>query len=153
MKFWLPAVLLYYIPSGIVEAHLAKEMPLEGGMYQWARLGFGPMAGFLVAMNLWMNNVLLISTLGLQMMGMVPYALGPGATWLATNKAVILALSLAVACALMLVAWRGLSIGKWVNNFGGFTGVLLVAAVILVAVLHWFRGTWAMTPMALSFPC
>jgi amino acid transporter len=26
-------------------------MPLEGGLYQWAKLGFNELAGFLVAMN------------------------------------------------------------------------------------------------------
>src|ERR1700722_13661923 len=35
---WIPAVLLFYIPSGIVVLHLNKEMPLEGGLYQWAKL-------------------------------------------------------------------------------------------------------------------
>jgi amino acid transporter len=44
--FWIPAVLLFYIPSGIVVAHLAKEMPLEGGLYQWAKLRFSPVLGF-----------------------------------------------------------------------------------------------------------
>src|SRR3954447_21262625 len=43
IMFWLPAVLLFYVPSGFVAAHLAQEMPLEGGMYQWARLRFGPL--------------------------------------------------------------------------------------------------------------
>jgi hypothetical protein len=29
--FWVSAVVLFYIPSGIVVAHLIQEMPLEGG--------------------------------------------------------------------------------------------------------------------------
>src|SRR5438128_4963945 len=51
VMFWLPAVLLFYVPSGIVVAHLAREMPLEGGIYQWVKLRFGPMHGFMAAMN------------------------------------------------------------------------------------------------------
>src|SRR5215813_11860504 len=47
--FWLAAVVLFYIPSGIVVIHLSKEMPLEGGIYQWAKLRFGNLMGFLVA--------------------------------------------------------------------------------------------------------
>jgi hypothetical protein len=39
--FWLAAVILFYIPSGIVIIHLSREMPLEGGIYQWAKLRFG----------------------------------------------------------------------------------------------------------------
>jgi len=42
VMFWVPAVLLFYVPSGIVVAHLVKEMPLEGGLYQWAKLRFSP---------------------------------------------------------------------------------------------------------------
>ena len=38
--FWLSAVLLFYIPSAIVVIHLAQELPLEGGLYQWAKLRF-----------------------------------------------------------------------------------------------------------------
>src|SRR5713226_1222529 len=113
--FWLPAVLLFYIPSGIVVAHLAKEMPLEGGIYQWAKLRFGPMHGFMAAMNIWLLNVLVTASLGLQIIGTAPYVLNPGASGLASNKPVILALSLAIVCALTLVAWRGLAIGKWLS--------------------------------------
>src|ERR1051325_2328020 len=57
VMFWLAAVLLFYIPSGVVVAHLVKEMPLEGGLYQWAKLRFTPLTGFLVAMNIWMMNL------------------------------------------------------------------------------------------------
>lgn len=152
VMFWLPAVLLFYIPAGIVVAHLAKEMPLEGGMYQWAKLRFGPMAGFLVAMNIWLFNVLICSSIGLQMIGTAPYALPPGTSGLASNKSAILALSLVIVCTLMLVAWRGLSFGKWVSNAGGFATVFLFAVVILVAVPHWFPGNSVTTPIAFSFP-
>ena len=30
VMYWIPAVLLFYIPSGIVVVHLNREMPLEG---------------------------------------------------------------------------------------------------------------------------
>jgi amino acid transporter len=32
-------------------------MPLEGGLYQWAKAGYGEMAGFLTAWNLWIYAV------------------------------------------------------------------------------------------------
>ena len=51
VMYWIPAVLLFYIPSGMVVLHLNREMPLEGGLYQWAKLRFGAMAGFLIAIN------------------------------------------------------------------------------------------------------
>src|SRR5262250_2545386 len=35
--FWLLATALFYIPTAMVVIHLNKLMPLEGGLYQWAR--------------------------------------------------------------------------------------------------------------------
>src|SRR5437762_2122248 len=52
--FWLIAMALFYIPSAIVVIHLNRLMPLEGGLYQWAKLGFNEAIGFLVAWNLWL---------------------------------------------------------------------------------------------------
>ena len=152
VMFWLPAVLLFYIPSGIVVAHLAKEMPLEGGIYQWARLRFGPMAGFLVVMNLWLTNVILTSQLSLSILARTPYALGVDAARFTMAKPVILAVSVAGACLLMLVAWRGLALGKWVSTFGACTTMVVFAAVIAVAAPHWFRRSWVVAPVALAFP-
>src|SRR2546430_5505888 len=51
--FWLLAILLFYIPQAAVVIYLSNRMPLEGGIYQWAKLGFNEFAGFIVAWYLW----------------------------------------------------------------------------------------------------
>ena len=51
--FWLGAMLLFYVPLALVVIYLNRLMPLEGGLYQWAKLGFNPFRGFLIAWNLW----------------------------------------------------------------------------------------------------
>src|SRR5215470_19915068 len=51
--FWLTAAALFYVPSAIVVIYLNQLMPLEGGLYQWAKLGFNELVGFMVAWNLW----------------------------------------------------------------------------------------------------
>jgi len=56
--FWLLAAVLFYVPSAVVVIHLNRLMPLEGGLYQWAKAGFGEMAGFLTAWNLWVYAVI-----------------------------------------------------------------------------------------------
>ncbi len=38
--FWLLAILFFYIPQAGVVIYLNRLMPLEGGIYQWAKLGF-----------------------------------------------------------------------------------------------------------------
>ncbi len=44
LMFWLAAIALFYIPSAFVVIHLNNEMPLEGGLYQWAKLRFNELS-------------------------------------------------------------------------------------------------------------
>jgi len=152
LMFWLGAVLLFYIPSGIVITHLASEMPLEGGLYQWAKLRFGALAGFLVALNIWTNNVLIISQLGIQSADSLAYALSASGAWIAGNKLAISAATVIIVCGLMLVAWRGLTLGKWINAVGGLGVLFLFASLIFVGFLRWFHGGAVMAPVALMPP-
>ena len=70
--FWLMAMVLFYLPSAAVVIHLNRLMPLEGGLYQWAKLGFNELAGFLVAWNLWLFAILNTSETGLQITQYAP---------------------------------------------------------------------------------
>src|SRR6185295_15555944 len=63
---WLAAILLFYLPSAAVVIYLNRLMPLEGGLYQWAKLGFNEWLGFMVAWNLWLFVILNTSEIGLQ---------------------------------------------------------------------------------------
>ena len=77
--FWLLAFVLFFIPLAMVVAHLNRLMPLEGGLYEWARLAFGDQIGFLVAWNLWLFVMLYVAVIGLVTTTFVAYALGPAA--------------------------------------------------------------------------
>ena len=55
--FWLLAIALYYLPQAAVVIYLNRLMPIEGGLYQWARVGLGRFAGFMTAWNLWAYTV------------------------------------------------------------------------------------------------
>src|SRR5215831_6724333 len=57
---WLLAIVFFYLPSAAVVIHLNRAMPLEGGLYQWAKLGFNDLIGFLVAWNLWLFAIVTI---------------------------------------------------------------------------------------------
>src|SRR6476619_3273999 len=64
--FWLLAIALFYLPSAAVVIYLNRLMPLEGGLYQWAKLGFNTFIGFMVGWNLWLFVILNCSEIGLQ---------------------------------------------------------------------------------------
>ena len=151
-SFWVLALLLFYIPSCIVVIHLNRQMPLEGGLYQWAKLRFGEMAGFLVAWNIWLFSILFLSVGGLRVADMASYALGPAGAWIANSKWLIVTLSLLLIGGMMLVAMYGLALGKWIHNVGGFGLVVLLAAMLYYAVPHWFRGDVKMAPVAFALP-
>src|SRR5947209_13314867 len=63
--FWLLAILLFYIPQAAVVIYLNRRMPLEGGIYQWAKLGFNEFAGFIVAWNVWLLSITVIALGGM----------------------------------------------------------------------------------------
>src|ERR1700752_2693516 len=87
--FWLLAMALFYVPSAVVVIHLNRLMPLEGGLYQWAKLGFNELTGFLVAWNLWLFAILNTSEIGLQLTQYFHYVLGPRGAALAADKWVV----------------------------------------------------------------
>jgi len=150
--FWMVGILFFYIPSAIVVIHLNNEMPLEGGLYQWAKLRFNDMTGFLVACNMWIYAVVFVSEMGLLVTNNLAYALGPSGAWLANSKLAIGIANVVVTTLLVLVARRGLAIGKWVHGFAGFMILFLFAAMACFALPHWFTGTVVQSPLAFSIP-
>src|SRR5689334_20272708 len=77
LVFWLSAVVLFYLPLAAVIIYLNRLMPLEGGLYQWAKLGFNEFCGFLVAWNLWLYIIYFMASLPLNLATNFSYALGP----------------------------------------------------------------------------
>jgi len=139
--FWLLAVVLFYIPSAVVVIYLNTLMPLEGGLYQWAKLGFNELAGFMVAWNLWIYAIVLTSELGVQAASNLAYALGPNFAWLAGSKWFMTAASCVLIGTLGAVSIVGLSVGKWVHNAGGFVMIAIFAALIALPLMNAARGS------------
>src|SRR5689334_19866052 len=123
--FWLLAILLFYIPQAVVVIYLNGKMPLEGGLYQWAKLGFNEFAGFMVAWNLWLLSITVIALGGMFVTTNISYAIGANASWLPNSKLAVSLISCALVAGLAWIAVRGLSLGKWVHNIGG--GAMLLA--------------------------
>ena len=137
---WLLAAGLFYLPCTAVVIWLNQLMPLEGGLYQWAKLGFNQALGFMVAWNLWLYVILFASELGLTVATYLSYALGPSAAWM-TKSAWFVSLASALAIALLAtLAFVGLSIGKWVQNAGGIFMITIFSVLILLPFLGLATG-------------
>ncbi|NJD11367.1 MAG: APC family permease [Gemmatimonadetes bacterium] len=137
---WLLAAVLFYVPLTAVVIWLNQLMPLEGGLYQWAKLGFNQAIGFMVAWNLWLYVILFASELGLTVATYLSYALGPRAAWM-TSSAWFVSLASALAVALLAtLAFFGLSLTKWVHNAGGIFMITIFGVLILLPFLGLATG-------------
>jgi amino acid transporter len=138
--FWLLAILLFYIPQAAVVIYLNRRMPLEGGLYQWAKLGFNEFAGFMVAWNLWLLSITVIALGGMFVTTNISYAIGESAAWMPNSKWCVSLISCALVVGLGWTCLRGLSLGKWVHNIGGFAMLLVYGALIVLPLVAFARG-------------
>ncbi len=140
LAFWLLAILLFYVPQAAVVIYLNRLMPLEGGLYQWAKFGFNEFTGFMVAWNLWMLGITVMALSGLVVTTNISYALGTQAAWMQESKWFVSIVSCVLTISLVAVSIRGLSIGKWLHNIGGVAMLVTYGALILLPFLSLARG-------------
>ncbi|HEY4903909.1 MAG TPA: APC family permease [Candidatus Sulfotelmatobacter sp.] len=140
---WCLAIVLFFIPQAFVVSHLNRLMPLEGGLYEWARLAFSDRIGFLVAWNMWLNVTVQVSQIALVTTTYVSYAFGPRAEGIASNPRILLAASVGLIVVMMSVAGLGLKVGKWISNAGSVFTVLTIGALIALPYFHVWRGRLA----------
>jgi amino acid transporter len=138
--FWLLAILLFYIPQAAVVIYLNRLMPLEGGLYQWAKLGFNEFAGFIVAWNLWLLSITVIALGGMFVTTNISYAIGDSAAWMPNSKWCVSLISCALVLGLCWTGVRGLSLGKWVHNIGGLAMLLVYSALVALPFIALARG-------------
>jgi amino acid transporter len=136
---WVFAIVLFFIPHAFVVAHLNRLMPLEGGLYEWARLGFSDQVGFLTAWNIWLVQTIQVSQIALVTTTYISYAT-PGAEWVGSNRPALIATSVVLIAVMMLMARYGLSLGKWVSNVGSVVTVGILAVLILLPYVLVGRG-------------
>ncbi|HEV8588376.1 MAG TPA: APC family permease [Pyrinomonadaceae bacterium] len=130
--FWILAIITFYVPLAVVVIFLNKLLPLEGGLYQWAKAAFGDLVAFMVAWNLWVFAILIASGIGLVVTTNISYAIGERAAWMRSTKWLITLISCLLVFGMIAAATRGLGIGKWVHNAGGV--MLMMTFVVLLAL-------------------
>jgi amino acid transporter len=151
--FWLLAIAFFYFPSAAVVIYLNRLMPLEGGLYQWAKLGFSEVVGFMVAWNLWLYVIVNTSEIGLQLTTNLAYAMGPSGAWISSNKWLITLTSFFIIALLVVVSTIGLSVGKWIHNVGGIIMLTIFAALLALPFIHIARGEMReFHPLATTLP-
>ena len=142
--FWIAAILALFLPSAAVVTYCVQIWPEEGGVYEWTRHVFGPLAGFLNAWNFGLWALLTVSNVGIQCATALSYSLGPAYAWMAESKSVINTLNISLLTLILIVCIVGFKFGKWVAHFGTFTMVMV--NILLVALLFFHPHTSAAHP-------
>src|SRR4029453_628640 len=151
--FWLLAILLFYIPQAAVVIYLNRLMPLEGGIYQWAKFAFNEFVGFIVAWNLWLLSIMVIALGGMFITTNLSYALGEAGGWMRDSKWCVALISCALVGSLGWTGVRGLALGKWLHNIGGFAMLLAYAALIVLPFVMLARGNLSVYhPLQIAAP-
>jgi glutamate:GABA antiporter len=151
--FWLLAIAMFYIPQGAVVIYLNNRLPLEGGLYQWAKFGFNEFVGFMVAWNQWLLSITVLAMSGMLITTNISYALGDTGAWMRESKWCIAVMSCVLMVGLCGVGVRGLSIGKWLHNLGGIVMFAAYGALIILPFVSLWRGELKeYHPLAMAAP-
>src|SRR5215203_82101 len=151
--FWILAILTYYVPLAAAVIFLNRLMPLEGGLYQWAKVAFTDFVAFMVAWNLWVFGISILAGIGLTITTTISYALGPRFAWMKEHDLTVTVVSTVLVAAMVLAAMRGLALGKWVQNAGGMMLMITFGALIFLPLLGLVQGTVGeYRPFNMQFP-
>ena len=138
--FWLIAISTYYLPLAAAVIFLNRLAPLEGGLYQWAKIAFNDFVAFMVAWNLWVFAISILAGIGLVVTTNLSYAIGPRAAWMRQHTPVITVISILLVIVMVLASMRGLKVGKWIQNAGGVMLLVTFAALVLLPLLGVVQG-------------
>ena len=140
VTFWLLAIALFFLPQAAAVVWLNGRMPLEGGLYQWAKLGFGERAGFLTAWNLWVYTMLILSAFGMIVASNLAYVLGPRWETFTRTNAYDAIVTMCVIGSAAALAGAGLRAGKWAQIIGGIAQLAAFATLIAAPIAARARG-------------
>jgi amino acid transporter len=132
---WLFAFAVFYLPMAVAVYYLNREMPLEGGLYVWARRSFGDTIGFLTAWNIWAYGIASIAFVLFQLPSEFVYMVGPSVAWIPDNHLVVLSAIFVLTILLAISGVRGLALGKWIHNLSG--SAMMTAFTLLILAPFW----------------
>jgi len=149
LLLWALAFLVFFVPEAIAVLTLSRQYPGEGGIYLWTRRQFGEAHGFLSGWCYWTNNLFYVPVLLVYMAGLFAFAGGASNAERFVSEPLFVA-SVAFGWLALIAAAniRGLGVGKWIQNIGGFGTALSVGLVLAAGVAAWMAGTAHSVPFS-----
>ena len=146
VAYWALAAVFFFAPLAIVVSHLSSKMPLEGGLYQWAKLGLGEGMGFLVAWNYWVYTILIMGPLGLEVGTFLAYGGGESASFMGKDLLFVALLTASLLAVVGFLSVRGLRVGKWIPNLAGVIRLVVYAVLLGVPLAVMLSGKMPAPP-------
>jgi len=141
ISLWLLALVLFFIPQSVAVIHLSKKYPVEGGVYEWAKIEFGNFHGFVAGWCYWANNLVYYPSLLISVAAIAAFIV-PGTSYLAANKIFIEVVSLVILWVAIGFNVIGVKIGKWIQNIGaiGTFGPILIIAALAGVIIYFGKS-------------
>ena len=147
LALWVLAFVTFFVPEAVAVSTFSRRHPGEGGIYLWTRKEFGDTHGFLSGWCYWTNNLFYVPVLLVYMAGILAFAGGEANAARLVNQKLFVAIVAFGWLALIAMAnIRGLAVGKWIQNIGGFGAFLSVAFVLTAAGVAWASGVGVRAP-------
>ncbi len=137
ISLWMLALVLFFLPQAVAVIYLNKKHPVEGGVYEWAKIEFGDFHGFVAGWCYWANNLVYYPSLLISVAAIAAFII-PGSSRLASDKMFIAIVSLVILWVAIGFNVVGVKVGKWVQNVGaiGTFGPILILAVLAGIIVH-----------------
>jgi len=126
---WVAAVLLFFIPLGLVSTELATTWPDQGGIYVWVREAFGRRAGFMASWFYWVNNFFYYPALLTFVTVIMASIINPE---LAHNKLFVCGCVIGFLWISTFINVRGMKTFVRFSNLAGIFGVLLPLTILII---------------------
>jgi amino acid transporter len=149
LTLWVLAAVLFFIPSGLAVNELSTLYPSEGGIYAWTRRRFGEGHGFFCGWCYWIVNVLYYPQILISCAAISTFIFGKGRSGLADSWPYVLTLSLILLWVAVWFNIVGLSVGKWLENFGGM-GTYLAGVIVVALGIYAFTTRPSANPITWS---
>lgn len=136
--YYIPAVIIFFIPIGFVAAELATAYPKTGGLYVWVREAFGCRAGFITIWLQWIYNVVWYPVIMVFIATTLAYLFSPA---LAINKVYLLATTLSLFWVFTVLNCFGMRVSSLISTLGALLGTLVpMLGIIMLAVVWLLKG-------------
>ena len=145
---WLLALPLFYLPIAGVVIYLSRRLPLEGGVYQWVKIGLLPAAGFQAGWNYAFLLILFYANSGAVVTSSLVYLLGPQYEWMNASKPLLIGLNVFFFALVLAVNIRGLHLARWITSAGGAFVIGLYLLVVALLAIRIARHQPMVQPVA-----